>query len=779
MHPREKSVPNWFPKAYKIALLIFGLFFLALPLGGDDSALVTVDSQTFLKQNRTPAGPAPGKFSAAVDRLLAQMSIKEKIGQMTQLEIGMITDGKDRNIAINPEKLHKAVGEYGVGSIINVKDEALPSQRWREILRAIQDEAKKTRLQIPVLYGIDSIHGANYVADSTLFPQPLAMAATWNPELMLGDSQITAAETRKAGIPWVFSPVLDAGRQPLWPRLWETFGEDTYLARVMAVATVRGYEGADLSSPTSVSASLKHYIGYSFPTTGGDRSPALIPENTLREYFLPIFAAGLQAGAHTVMVNSSEINGIPGHANGYLLKDVLRGELNLQGFVVSDWMDIKKLVSVHHIAASEKEATRIAVLAGIDMSMVPSDYSFSNLLLELVQEGKVPLSRIDEAVRRILTVKFELGLFDDSLRGVDSQTVEGSPQSRALSLEAARESITLLRNVGHTLPLSKTAHILVTGPDANSLIPLNNGWTYTWQGDREDAYPNDRATILKAIQQKIGADHVDYVPGTTLDKEIDIAKAAEAASKADAVVVCIGEWAYAETPGNIADLSLPTAQLDLVQRILETKKPIILVLTEGRPRIIRSVADSAQAIVMAYNPGNEGGHAIADILFGDVNPSGKLPITYPRWPNQLFTYDHKRFEGDDSPEVKSLHAPQFEFGFGLSYTTFAYSDLQVTNTSSSGTPGIHVEVKVKNTGGREGKEVVELFLSQRFASMTPPVKRLKRFAKISLRPGEERRISFELMPEDLSFIGGDNKPVVEPGVFDVSVGGFTQSFEWK
>src|ERR1700674_3837941 len=776
---KEKPVTTPLRKLRHIVIVLAICVSAALPLGADNPGAGIVDSQTFLQRNWTPAGPAPGASAAGVEKLLGQMTLKEKIGQMTQLEIGMITDGRGQDLRINPEKLHKAVGEYGAGSILNVNDEALPVQKWHEIIRAIQEEAKKSRLKIPVLYGIYTIHGANYVVGSTLFPQPLAMAATWNPELMLRGSQIAAAETRKAGIPWTFSPVLDAGRQPLWSRLWETFGEDTYLATVMGVATVRGYEGSDLSSPVHVSASLKHYVGYSYPTTGGDRSPALIPQSTLREYFLPTFAAAVKAGAHTVMVNSSEVNGIPGHANGYLLKDVLRGELGLQGIVVSDWMDIKKLVGVHHVAANEMEATRIAVLAGIDMSMVPSDYSFSNLLLELAQEGKVPASRIDEAVRRILTVKYQLGLFDDPLRGIDSKTVIGSPESRQVRLGSARESITLLKNEDHTLPLMKTAHVLVTGPDADSLIPLNNGWSYTWQGDRASAYPKDRATILKAIQEKIGAANVTYVPGATYNKEVDITKAAEAASTADAVVICLGEWAYAETPGNIPDLTLPDAQLYLARKIMDTKKPVILVLTEGRPRIISRIADPAGAIVMAYNPSNEGGQAIADILFGDVNPSGKLPITYPRSTNRLFTYDHKIFEGEDSGEGKVLGAPQFEFGSGLSYTSFSYSDLHVAPTAASASQTVRVDVTVKNSGGRAGKEVVQLYLNERFASVTPPLKRLKRFAKVLLQPGESRQVSFELTPDDMSFIGADNKRVVEPGVFDVRIGGLQQSFEWK
>jgi beta-glucosidase len=740
-----------------------------------------VDSQAFLQSHITPAGPAAGNFAPAVEKLVAQMTLKEKVGQMTQLTIETIVDGKDQDIRINPEKLHKAVAEYGVGSILNAYDQALSLEKWHEIQRTIQAEAKNTRLQIPVLYGIDSIHGTTYVEGGTLFPQPLAMAATWNPELMLRGSQISAAETRKAGIPWSFSPVLDVGRQPLWPRLYETFGEDTYLATVMGVATVRGYEGDDISSPVHVSSSLKHYVGYSFPTTGSDRSPALIPESTLREYFLPTFAAAVKSGAHTVMVNSADVNGIPGHTNGFLLKTVLRDELGFQGLVDSDWQDIERLVTGHHIAATEKEATRIAILAGIDMSMVPHDYRFSDLLLQLVQEGKVPEARINEAVRRILTLKSQLGLFSDPLRGIDANTTLGSPESRQASLAAAQESITLLKNENRTLPLAKTARVLVTGPDADSLIPLDNGWSYTWQGNKSSAYPTQGySTILGALRQKIGADHVTYVPGASFDRETDIAQAATAATapNVDAIIICLGEWAYAETPGNIADLALPDAQIHLAQKMLESGKPVILVLTEGRPRIIRPIAGGVSAILMAFNPGNEGGQAIADILFGDVNPSGKLPITYPRYANMLFTYDHKTLEGDEGATAP-LYTPQFEFGYGLSYTQFAYSDLQVSPPAGSDNQKIQVAVTVKNTGDRTGKEVVQLYLNEQAASVTPPLKRLKRFAKIQLQPGETRRYTFELSQEDLSFISAENKSVVEPGLFHVQIGGLKQSFEWK
>jgi beta-glucosidase len=745
----------------------------------NDSSPGTVDSETFMLQHMAPAAPPASELSSKVNDLLQKMTLKEKIGQMTQLELSMITSGIDQNVQIDPAKLHKAILDYGVGSILNVNLQALPAQKWQEIIRAIQDEAQKTRLKIPVLYGLDTIHGANYVAGATLFPQPLGMAATRNPELMLQGSQISAAETRKAGIPWVFSPVLDLGRQPLWPRLYETLGEDTYLATVMGVAAVRGYEGTNISDPASVAASLKHYIGYSDPTNGGDRSPALIPERELREYYLPSFAAAVKAGAHTVMVNSSEVNGIPGHANKYLLTDVLRGELGFRGLTVSDWGDIKNLTLLHHIAPTEKDATRMGVTAGVDMSMVPSSYSFSDLLFQLVQEGKVPISRIDDAVRNILTLKYQLGLFDDPMRGTDAPTVIGSSASRQVNLEAARESITLLKNEDKVLPLSKTGHVLVTGPDADSLIPLDNGWTYTWQGGVESLYPTGPPTILKAIQGKIGAANVTYVPGTTFDGEIDIAKVVDAAASADAIVACIGEWSYAETPGNIADLALPDVQLDLVRKLEATKKPVILVLTEGRPRIIRTIVGAAKGILMAYNPGNEGGQAIADILFGDVNPSGKLPITYPRWTNRLFTYDHKFFSGSDTPEGQVLSTPQFEFGNGLSYTNFAYSDLRVSPATESTTQNIRIDVKLKNAGDREGKEVVEMYLSERFASVTPPIRRLKRFAKIDLNPGEERRIAFELAVQDLSFAGVNEQRTVEPGMFDVHIGGLTQSFEWK
>src|SRR5882724_3614936 len=483
-----------------------------LPAQSADRGQVSADiddSDLFFQNTIRAAGPQRD-YSQKIEALLKRMTLEEKVGQMTQLAIGMIASGQDQTIQIDPAKLDKAIGQYGVGSILNVHEQALTADKWQEIIGQIQTAAKKTRLGIPVIYGIDSIHGATYIQGSTLFPQEIGMAATWNPELMKRGSEIAAMETRAAGIPWSFSPVLDVGRQPLWPRFYETFGEDPYLAKIMGLAFVRGMEGSDVGSQDHVATSLKHYMGYSFPLSGRDRTPAWIPENYLREYFLPTFDAAVKAGAHTVMVNSAEINGIPGHVNHHLLTDILRGELGFKGLVVSDWEDVKKLVTQWHVAANEKEATRMAVMAGIDMSMVPLDYSFADYLIALAKEGAVPQSRIDEAVRRILKVKFELGLFENAMPNPALKAKIGLSESRQAALQAARESMTLLKNTSGLLPLAKNRKILVTGPTADSLLSLNNGWTYVWQGSEESLYPKDRPTIRRAIEAKIGAANMTY-----------------------------------------------------------------------------------------------------------------------------------------------------------------------------------------------------------------------------------------------------------------------------
>jgi beta-glucosidase len=757
----------------------------------DDRGVVNADINDSDAFFQTAVRQKPSRdYTRRIDALVARMTLEEKVGQMTQLQIGMVTTGANQTIRIDPAKLEKAIVKYGVGSILNVQEQALSVDAWHDIIRQIQEASQRTRLKVPVIYGIDSIHGANYVQGSTLFPQEIGMAATWNPALMQRAEELAAMETRAAGIPWSFSPVLDIGRQPLWPRFYETFGEDPYLATVMGVAFIRGLEGEDVSSPTHVAASLKHYMGYSFPLNGRDRTPAWIPENYLREYFLPTFAAAVKAGARTVMVNSAEINGTPGHVNRHILTDILRGELGFKGFVVSDWEDIKKLVTQWKVAADEKEATRMSIMAGIDMSMVPSDYSFADDLVALVKEGSVPMSRIDEAVRRILRVKFELGLFDNAMPDAALKASVGQNSSRDVALQAARESMTLLKNEGSLLPLAKNRKVLVTGPTANSLVPLNNGWTYVWQGSEVSLYPKDRPTILQALEGKLGK-NLTYEPGTRItlppgstsnntptdvNEEVDIPAAVRAARDADVVVLCLGEGSYTETPGNITDLNLPDVQLRLAEAIEATGKPVVLVLVEGRPRVINRIVDKAQAILMAYNPGNEGGVAVADVLTGDYNPSGRLPFTYPRTVNGLVTYDHKLFETEATSYGNMAFNPQFEFGHGLSYTTYAYSDLRLGQKSlpSNGTES--VSVTVKNTGTRAGKETLILYVRDVVASIAPPGKRVRRFAKVYLEPGESRTLTFTLRPEDLSFIGADNRPVVEPGDFEVMVGDLDDTF---
>jgi beta-glucosidase len=750
---------------------------------------VTDSSVYFNAAVRRPVAKAD--HSAAIEKLLRQMTIEEKVGQMTQLTIDMVTSGDDQKVEIDAAKLEKAIVRYGVGSILNVNNQAITLGHWHRIIGSIQQAAQRTRLKIPVIYGVDSIHGANYVQGSTLFPQELGMAATWNPALTQRGAEIAAMETRAAGITWSFSPVLDVGRHAMWPRLWETFGEDPYLATVMGTAFVRGLEGEDVGSGKHVAASLKHYVGYSFPLTGRDRTPAYIPEHALREFFLPPFAAAVKAGARTVMVNSAEINGVPGHINKHLLTDVLKGELGFDGFIVTDWEDIKKLVTQWKVAADEKEATRLAIMAGNDMSMVPLSYSFSDNLVELVKENKVPMSRIDDAVRRILRVKFELGLFDNAMPDTSLRGNFGRPEYPAIAMQSARESITLLQNRNNILPLARGKKILVTGPTSDSLISLNNGWTYVWQGSEPSLYPKDKPTVQAAIAEKLVSENVMFVPGTrivrkagspsnsnptNIDQEVDIASAVAAAKNADTVVLCLGEGSYTEHPGSIADLTLPEIQLKLAEAIIATGKPVVLVLIEGRPRVISRIADKVDGILMAYNPGNEGGRAIAEVIFGDYNPNGKLPITYPRSPGYFPTYDTQSF---GTFAAGAPFSPQFEFGCGLSYTTFAYSDLKLSSRSISAADKVTVSFKVTNTGKRAGKETAILYLRDEVASITPASKRVKRFAKIYLEPGQSKTLTFTLGREDLEFINLDNKPKAEPGDFTVMVGGLSGTFTLK
>ncbi len=721
-------------------------------------------------------------INVRVQNLLDQMTLEEKVGQMTQLTIEVVSVGDGAGIReplmLDRKKLREAILDRGAGAFFNIGTHAHTLERWNEIISEIQDVAREGRLKIPVLYGIDGIHGASYTRGATIFPQAIGMASTWNPDLLRQSAEITAVEVRASGVPWNFNPVLDSGRQPLWPRLWETYGEDALLTTTLGTAYVKGQEGDanDVSAPDRVACCLKHYIGYGHPVTGKDRTPAWIPDHYLRQYILPPYAAAVAAGAHTVMVNSADVNGIPVHASRYLLTDLLRGELGFKGVIDSDYQDIIHLHQRHHVAADNKEAVAMAVMAGIDMSMVPTDYSFTDDLITLVREGKVPMSRIDEACGRILTLKYQLGLFDNPYPDKSLKARFATPEAAAVNLKAAQESLVLLKNEKSLLPLKKSAKILVTGPAANHLSVLNGGWTFTWQGGREDLHPKEKLTILKAVAAKVGDNRVSFSPGSTYDSEADIAAAVKAAKKADVVIACLGEEPYCETPGNIGDLTLPESQLDLVRALQKSGKPVVLVLVEGRPRIIRPIVEKSAAVLLAWLPGMEGGRAIADVLFGDANPSGRLPVTYPRWPNDLVLYDHVWAENAGGTNT---YNPQWPFGYGLSYTTFAYSDLKLDKSSAGLGEVITAGVTVTNAGQVAGQETVQLYLSDLVASIAPPNKRLKGFRKIELAPGESKTVSFTLSSKETSFIGLDGKPVVEPGEFRVTVGGLSQNFTLK
>lgn len=720
-----------------------------------------------------------GLIDKQVKELLSQMTLEEKVGQMTQITlqaVSKIQGTKDQAHQMDDAKLEEAIKKYHVGSILNVYDVAHSIEYWHEIINKIQNISKKeTRLGIPILYGIDAIHGTTYTKGGTLFPQAISMAATWNTEIAKQAGEITAYETRASGIPWNFYPVMDIGRQPLWSRLWETFGEDVYLASQMGTSYIHGAQGDDISAPDKIATCLKHYVGYSYPFNGKDRTPAWISERMLREYFLPTFEAGVLAGAPTVMVNSSEVDGIPGHANYHLLTEVLKNELNFKGFVVSDWEDIIRLHTRDKLAETPKEAVRIAVMAGIDMSMVPYNFSFYDHLLELVKEGSVPLSRIEEAVARILRVKFQLGLFENPFPNEGLSKKFACKEFTDANLNAARESIILTKNEGNILPLSKNKKVLVTGPTANMLSVMNGGWTITWQGNEETLYPQEKNTVLEAIQNKIGKQNVSYVEGCSFDKDINTSKAVVEARNSDVVLLCLGEPTYCETPGSIFDLTLNKAQLDLAERIAETGKPVVLIMLEGRPRLITSIEPKIEGIVLGFLPGIEGGNAIADVLFGDYNPNGKLPITYPRYPNGITLYDYKPIEKFDGYD----YDPLWPFGYGLSYTDFRYSNLKISADEISESEELTVTVDIQNVGKLPGKEVVQLYLTDKYGSVTRPNKQLKGFEKISFNPGETKTMTFKLNKEHLSFIGQENKRIVEKGDFEITVDNLKKKFRLK
>lgn len=712
-----------------------------------------------------------------VQSLLAKMTLEEKVGQMTQIDFSVISvvNGQDADNPVDPVKLEDALFKHHVGSILNTpttpNNRAQPIDKWRKITQAVREAAAKTRLSIPVIYGIDAIHGATYTQNSVLFPQAISMAATFNPELSYKEGEIVAREVKASGLDWNFSPVMDIGRQPLWPRLWETYGEDVHLASTLGGAFILGHQGEDMAAADKAPTCLKHYLGYSYPLNGKDRTPAWIGERALREWFLPPFHAGVLAGAPTVMVNSAEVDGIPGHANYHYLTEILRGELGFDGFTVSDWEDIIRLYTRDKLAATPREAVKMAVMAGVDMSMVPFDFSFHDLLLDLAKSGEVPMARIDEAVARILRVKYRIGLFDRREPALPVAGNFATDDAVEVNKQAAREAIVLAKNDNRMLPLSKNASILVTGPTANLLSVMNGGWTITWQGSNEALYPKDHPTLLQAIRSKTSG-KVTFVGGQNFSDEINIEQAVTQARDHDVVILALGEKPYTETEGNIDSLALDPVQMQLARAIFEIGKPVVLVTFGGRPRIITEVADKARAVVLGFLPGMEGGAAMADILFGDVNPSGKLPISYPRAVNDITPYDHKPIEAYESNQYR----PLYPFGHGLSYTTFETSRLQLHKSQIKIGEKLELSVNVKNTGTRAGKETVMLYLNDMAASVSRPVRQLKAFQKVELQAGETKTLDFMLTSQDLSFIGLDMKRVVEPGEFKVTIGNETAQF---
>ena len=721
---------------------------------------------------------------AAIQTLISQMTIEEKVGQMTQINLDVVCEGSIYNLVephhIDPKKLREALVNYHVGSILNCGGHAYPREQWHKLIGEIQRVAQnETRLKIPILYGIDAIHGANYVSGSTLFPQQLAQAATFNPDLTRKASEITAYETRAAGMTWNFSPVLDVARNPLWSRVFETYGEDPLVCARFGEAAVKGYQGNSISDDERhVAACMKHFLGYGAARTGKDRTPAYISDIQLREIFLPPFERAIESGALSLMINSGEINGIPVHASKKMLTQILRNELKFDGVAVTDWEDVIKLHQNHRVAPNLKEAVFMAVDAGIDMCMVPNDFDFSRLLIELVKEGRISEARLNISVERILQMKQRLGILKSFKMPTLKQFPEfGSAASKALALQTAEESITLLENRNAMLPLNATAKLFVTGPAAHSMTMLNGAWTRTWQGT--DSKWDDRGahTIYDALKLQFA--EVNYAEGCKTDSITDMANAIQQAKQADVILACMGEWPSTEKPGDIDDLTLPEIQLNYLKALFETGRPVVLVLVENRPRIVSAVADRCAAVIMAYQPGDAGGDALANILSGKVNPSGRLPITYPRHTGSLLWYDHKYTETLDQKFGNTAFNPQWEFGYGLSYSNVKYSDLRISADSFSGNDSVSVSVRLSNPSSRAVKESVLLFVRDHYASVTPAVKRLRDFTKVELAAGESREVSFVIKAKTLSFIAEDLISRTEPGAFDVSIGNLKLTLNYR
>jgi beta-glucosidase len=729
--------------------------------------------------------------SARVEGLLASMTLEDKVGEMTQLTLDMLCVGDTFDLEephrLEPAKVQQAFEEARVGSVLNSGGHAYSSAQWRETVSGIQEASIRAK-GIPVLYGIDAIHGATYTSGAALGPQQIALAATWDTALVRKMAEVTAREIHACGIPWNFAPVLDVGRDPRWPRFWETFGEDVKLVGDMGESVVKGFQ----EGPVKVAATLKHYLGYSMPWSGKDRTPAYIPERQLREIFLPPFARAVEAGALSVMVNSGEMNGIPTHANRFVLTDILRGELGFEGLVVTDWGDIRHLVSRHRVAPTYKEAIRMAISAGIDMSMVPQDLEFPALLKELVEEGAISESRIDLSVRRILSVKEKLGLLDEDGWVLPQALTED--EREAMSGPAARaalECITVVKNEGShavypeapLLPLGGTGRIFVSGPTAHSLNALNGGWTGTWQGADPTYNTPGRKTAVEGLIEEFGEERIVFEEIHNMDFDgADIFRVVRAirSERPQVAVLFLGEMPYTEFVGNLGDLRLADNQMQLVREVAATGTPVVGVFVEGRPRTFSQVEPEMDAVVMAYLPGDFGAQAIARVLSGAYNPSGRLPFTWPREASSHVTYDRKHSENVHSRSRVTAFQPQYPFGHGLSYSPVVTTGLRLLNEGD-----VHlgdellVEVTLQNTGERTSTEVVMLFAQDRVASITPSVDKLMAYNRAFVDAGATKKLVLSVSTSELGFVGHDMVYLVEPGVFGLRVGNQTTEFELK
>lgn len=736
-----------------------------------------------------PAIPSDPAIEANIQEWLQKMTLEEKIGQMCEITIDVVTDfeaSQKNGFTLDKAKLDTVIGKYKVGSLLNVPlSIAQTKEKWAEAIKQIQELSMK-EIGIPCIYGVDQIHGTTYTLGGTFFPQGVNMGASFNRDLVKREAEISAYETKAGCIPWTYAPVVDLGRDPRWSRMWENYGEDCYVNAEMGKASVIGFQGEDPNhiGPNHVAACMKHYMGYGVPVSGKDRTPSSISRSDMREKHFAPYLEAVRQGALSVMVNSGVDNGMPFHANKEYLTRWLKEDLNWDGMIVTDWADINNLCTRDHIAATKKEAIKIAINAGIDMSMVPYEVSFCDYLKELVEEGEVPMSRIDDAVARVLRLKYRLGLFDKPYWSTEDYPKFGSEEFAQVALQAAEESEVLLKNEGGILPLAKGKKILLAGPNANSMRCLNGGWSYSWQGHRADECAQAYNTIYEALCNKFGKENIIYEPGVTYapykndnwweENTPEIEKSVEAARNADVIIACIGENSYCETPGNLTDLNLSANQQNLVKALAETGKPIILILNEGRPRLIKDIEPLAKAVVHVMLPGNYGGDALANLLAGDANFSAKMPYTYPKHINALATYDYKPCENigqmGGNYNYDSVMDIQWPFGFGLSYTTYKYSNLKVDKPQFTADDVLTFSVDVTNTGSMAGKESVLLYSKDLVASSTPDNIRLRNFEKISLNPGETKTVTMTLKGSDLAFVNYYGQWTLEKGDFKVKCG---------